>query len=296
MTPLPAGLHEGVPEAVYHKDPTAGVSASASILYTLYSQSPRHAWHAHPKLNPRWTPGKSTPAQAFGRAAHAVLFGTAKVVALDFADWKTKAAREAREMIEGQGDIALLARQADRLERMHDTLRQGMKSHALGDVFDEGTPELTAIWQDDGAWLRGRLDWWREKDDLIVDYKTTEGSADPDQWSRNLFSLGSDFQSVLYRQGVAKILGIMPRFVFIVQEVDPPHAFSVLDLDDAACEFTTNRLAHAFHTWRECLRTKKWPGYPSQVCHVSPPVWAVKAEETRALAAAASREIITEAV
>src|SRR5258708_2879551 len=151
-----------------------------------------------------------------------------------------------RQMAEANGGIALLPHQAARVEKMVDTLRAGLKSHAIGDVFDEGTPELTAIWQDDGAWIRGRLDWWQEKHNLIVDYKTTEGSADPDQWSRNLFSLGSDFQSVLYRQGVAAITGMRPRFVFIVQEVDPPHAFSVLDLDDAACEVTTNRLAQAF--------------------------------------------------
>jgi PDDEXK-like domain of unknown function (DUF3799) len=286
------GFYPNIPEAEYHSDPVANPSASASILHTLYSRSPMHAYHRHPKLNPAYKPSKSTPAQAFGKAAHALAFGADNIREIDAADWRTKDAKEARASIEAAGGIALLSKDMIVAKNMVHTLRSGLKSHAVGDVFADGEPETTIVWKDDGAWLRGRIDWWKPKQNLVVDYKTTEGSADPEQWSRNLFQLGSDFQGVLYPQGVAAITkDARPRFLYIVQEVDPPHAFSVLDLDEAAREFTTNRVAQAFHVWRDCLAKKKWPGYPPHICHVAAPVWAVKRDEEKALAASSMAEI-----
>lgn len=285
------GFYRDVPENEYHLDPVVEPSASASILATLYSRSPQHAWFRHPKLNPNFEPGKPTAAMAFGSAAHAMLTLSCEVKRLDFDDWRSKEARQARDAIVAAGGIAMLADEYANAERMLTVLRRDLIGHEIGDVFSEGVGEVTMAWRDDGAWLRGRMDWWSEKRNLIVDYKTTT-VAEPDQWSRKLFDLGSDFAGVLYPQGVAALTGQRPpRFLYIVQEVDPPHAFSVVEMDDQAQEFTTNRVAQAFHAWRECLSTGKWPGYPSRVCRVAPPVYAVKREETRSLAQAATRII-----
>lgn len=286
-----AGFYRDVPESEYHADPVCEPSASASILATLYSRSPQHAWFNHPRLNPAWTPSKPTSAMAFGTAVHAMLTMSREVRSLDFDDWRTKDARQARDAVEAKGEIALLADDYANAEAMLRVLRRDLLGHEIGDVFGEGVGELTMAWRDDGAWLRGRMDWWSEKRNLIVDYKTTT-TAEPDAWSRKLFDLGSDFAGVLYPMGVSAITGERPpRFVYIVQEVDPPHAFSVVELDDVAREFTTSRVVQSFHVWRECLRTGEWPGYPSQVCHVGPPVYAVKREETKALAREAGRII-----
>lgn len=286
------GIHLGVTADEYHRDPLPEPSASASILHTLQSRSPLHAWHRHPRLNPGWEPSRDTAAQAFGKAVHALLTGSDEVCEVAFDDWRTKDARAARDDALARGAIPLLSDDLVTAKNMVRALRKGLQGHELGDVFDDGQAEATLAWRDDGVWLRGRIDWWKPRQGLIVDYKTTEGSADPDMWSRRLFEFGADFQAVLYPEGVAVATGERVRFVDIVQEVAPPHAFSVLTLDEAAREFTTNRLADAFHTWRECLRTGRWPGYPAHLCHVAAPAWAVKREENRALARQASREIV----
>lgn len=286
------GFYRSIPEGEYHEDPLPEPSASASILATLYARSPQHAWFRHPRLNPAFEPSKPTAAMAFGSAVHAMLTLSCEVKRLDFDDWRTKEARAARDAIVTAGGIAMLAEDYANAERMLSALRRDLAGHEIGDVFSEGAGEVTMAWRDDGAWLRGRMDWWSEKRNLIVDYKTTT-IAEPDAWSRKLFDLGSDFAGVLYPMGVAALTGARPpRFVYIVQEVDPPHAFSVVELDDHAHEFTMNRVVQSFHVWRECLATGKWPGYSPHVCHVSPPVYAVKREETRSLAQAATREII----
>lgn len=286
------GFYRDLPEGEYHEDPCAEPSASASTLATLYSRSPRHAWFRHPKLNPDWQPSVPTSAMAYGTALHAMLTLSREVYRLDFPDWRSKEARQGRDAITAKGGIALLADDYINAEAMLRTLRRELLGHEIGDVFSEGAGEMTMVWCDDGAWIRGRMDWWSAKRNLIVDYKTTT-TAEPDAWSRKLFDLGSDFAGILYPMGVAALTGEPPpRFIYIVQEVEPPHAFSVVELDSQAVEFTTNRVSQAFHVWRECLSTGRWPGYPSNVCHVSPPTYAVKREETRALAQAASREIV----
>ncbi len=291
------GFYSAIPDAEYHGDPCPAPSASASLLHKLSSRSPLHAWHAHPKLNPGWRPGKSTPAQAFGKAAHALLMGSCEVIEIEAPDWRSKDAKAARIAAEEIGKCALLSDDLVTAKNMVHALQSGLKSHRVGNVFDNGQPEVTLAWKDEGVWLRGRLDWWKASANLIVDYKTTEGSADPDQWSRNLFMLGSDFQSVLYPDGVAILTGERPRLIYVVQEVDPPHGFSVIELNkhDGTLEFSTTRVVEAFATWRNCMQTNRWPGYPSEICHVSAPPWALKREETRALAMSASKELIVDA-
>lgn len=291
MTIDAPGIYRDVAEVEYHKDPCPEPSASASMLATLYSRSPLHAYYRHPRLNPAFEPSKPTAAMAFGSAVHAMLTLSCEVKSLDFDDFRTKEARAARDAIVAAGGIAMLAEDYANAEAMLRTLRRDLLGHEIGDVFSEGVGEVTLAWRDDGAWIRGRMDWWSEKQNLIVDYKTS-AIAEPDQWSRKLFDLGSDFAGVLYPMGVAALTGGRPpRFLYIVQEVDPPHAFSVVELDEQAAEFTLNRVVQAFHVWRECLSTGKWPGYSRHVCHVSPPVYAVKREETRSLAQAATRII-----
>ncbi|MFO1080820.1 MAG: PD-(D/E)XK nuclease-like domain-containing protein [Reyranellaceae bacterium] len=288
------GIYRSVSEADYHSDPVVEPSASASVLSLLYSRSPLHAWYAHPRLNDDYVGSPSTRAQAFGTAVHAMLTLSRNVTCCDFDDWRTKDARQEKTEIEEAGGIALLRDDYATAERMLSTLRRGLVGHEVGDVFNQGIGEATIVWRDDGAWIRGRADWWSEKRGLIVDYKTTT-TAEPDAWSRKLFDLGSDFAGVLYPQGVAAVTGARPpRFLYVVQEVEPPHAFTVVELDDVAREFTTNRVAQAFRAWRECLAANRWPGYAPSVHHVSPPAYAVKREEGRALAAAAAKELIVD--
>jgi hypothetical protein len=283
------GMYSSIPDEVYHKDPCDTPSASASILATLYQQSPLHAWTAHPRLNPNYEPRKSSPEQAFGTAAHAMLLGNRKVVGVNATDWRTKEAKATRDMIEAQGHIALKIADLQRVSQMVETLKDGLSKHDLGNPFDDGNAEATVIWYDDGKPIRGRCDWWNGSRKLIVDYKTVSGSAHPEAWSRQLFNLGSDFQAALYPQGVRAALGLdkEPDFVFVVQETEPPYAFSVYRLDEQTKAMAVNKVAEAYGEWRTCLEANRWPGYSRRIVSIGAPVYELKREETRALARSA---------
>ena len=74
MDHLPPGLHFGLPDHVYHADPSPRPSLSSTLARVILDQSPLHAWTRHPRLNPFY---ESEDRKTFdiGRAAHRAVLG-----------------------------------------------------------------------------------------------------------------------------------------------------------------------------------------------------------------------------
>src|SRR3990167_1259095 len=92
------GIVDGLPIADYIKDPAPQPSLSASLAHVLLTRSPKHAWLAHPRLNPAWEPDESEARQDIGTIVHALLLegDASRVVVIEAEDYRTKAAKEAR--------------------------------------------------------------------------------------------------------------------------------------------------------------------------------------------------------
>lgn len=285
------GIYD-IPAAEYHADPCPEPSLSSGIARILLSKSPRHAWHAHPRLNPAHEPEDSTDFD-IGQAAHQVMLrDPSKVLAIiDADDWRTKAAKEARAEAIAAGRLPLLRDQSRRVAAMHVAVETQLLGHEAEGAFANGKPEQTLIWQDDGGiWCRARLDWLpdeRRSPLVLYDFKTSY-SANPDVWTRTLYNDDGDVQAAFYARGIEAVLGITDvRFRFVVVETAPPHCMSVIELDPAAVALARARMSYAMQTWRECLRANKWPGYPARVCHVETPTfvayrWQERTERDRA--------------
>ena len=270
----------------YHRDPVGPApSLSSSIARELLTSSAQHAWWAHPRLNPAYHPEEKDKFD-FGRAVHAYLLeGESYFVIVPASDWRTKAAKDARDEARKQGKIPLLA------DRWGDV--QGMAAAASRqlDAHDDpprplatGQPEQTLVWQEDGLWCRARLDWLHEDRRVIDDYKTTEASANPDAFSRTLFGMGYDIQCAFYLRGLQAITGHEARFRFVVQESYPPYALSVIGLAPEALEIGRRKVEYALRLWRYCLTRNVWPGYPTATCYAeAPPLEAARwlEQETR---------------
>ena len=81
----------------YHAGPCPAPELSNSLIKVLLGQSPLHAWTKHPKLNPGFRQYESDKFDR-GTAAHSMLLeGEDNIVIVDAEDWRTKAAKEARE-------------------------------------------------------------------------------------------------------------------------------------------------------------------------------------------------------
>lgn len=270
------GVHD-IDEATYHADPCPEPSLSASVAKVLVNRTPRHAWCKHPRLNPQH---ENEHAQKFdlGSAFHALLLGKgAEVVAIEADDYKTKAAKEARDAARADGLIPMLAGQLTRATAMVEAVRAQILEHEeAARAFAAGLPERTIIWREDnGIWCRALLDWMPESGPAYPDLKSTEASASPDQWGRTvMFNIGCDVQDAFYRRGLRK-LGISDEayLMFLVAELDHPYLIATHRCSPGATAMGDRKVETAIELWGECLKRNRWPGYRQVTASHDPPFW-----------------------
>ena len=300
------GVFGGVRADFYHSDPLPKPSVSSHFLATLDTKSPRHAWVGHSRLNPAWTRRKSTDGQDFGSAAHAAVLGAGRVKIIDARNYQTDFAKTARKQALLNGEIPVLQPRWETIQEMKRVLLAKLSSidSPIPNVFDkqyQGMPEVMAAWLEDGIWCRALADFWIKPqpaflfapDGLIVDYKTTAESAAGEEWPRTLYGMNGDFQPVWYRHGFNMAMRQgnpdtprpkLPRFIYVVQEIEEPFASEIFELSDVATEHARAKMINAFWRAKVCLDTGEWPDYPSRINKIDPPQWQLQREEFRRVA------------
>lgn len=266
-----------IPSSEYHADPCPQPSLSSSLAKELLAHSPLHAMLKHPRLNPN-AQHNASKAMDFGSVCHELLLGGGgEIQVIYFDNYKKKEAQELRDAAHKAGVAPILAKDYERAREVVKALREQIASHQDADDGFTGKTEQTLIWQEDnGIWCRARLDGLLDR--WVDDYKTTEGSANPEAWAKQLYTMGYDIQAAFYLRGCQK-LGLHPEgFRFFVQEVkDEPFAMSVVAIDPYGLEKANEKVEKAISLYAQCLNTGTWPAYPAHICWASPPVFIDKA-------------------
>lgn len=284
------GLYE-MPPARYHADPVAAPSLSASVANILLGQSPAHARHAHPRLNPEHQDSAPTAEQDEGTALHAAILEQRSVVAVcEFDDWRSKAAQDARKAARECGKVPVLLRRWAVLDGVARAVREQLAAHEIGDVFAEGAAERVMIWREDTAagpvWCRSRVDWLLATAapvGCMYDLKTVGGSAEPGAWGKRLSNDGYALQAAFYLRGAAT-LGLRPTgFRFVVVEREPPFGLSVCEMAPDMAHFAEMQVKAALELWGQCIHRDEWPSYAPRVASIEAPAWAMMQWEERAL-------------
>ena len=190
--------------AEYIRDPARAPSLSASLAHILLTQSPRHAWLAHPRLNPQWMPDEGTNETDLGTIAHALLLEDdhSRLSVIEAPDWRKKDAQEARDDARSRGKVPILVHKYQTVLVMVKAAKQAIqRAPEIRKAFEQGKPEQTLVWQDGDVYCRARPDWLTDDRRLAIDYKTVGGSAEPESWSRGqllsmvtLMDLGQPFE------------------------------------------------------------------------------------------------------
>jgi len=275
------GLYD-IPLVEYIADPAPEPSLSASVAHKLITHSPIHAFMYHPRLNPGGVRDESSKAD-IGTIAHGMLLegDESRVVVIEADDWRTKDAKAARDAAYEAGKVPVLAKQMGPIRKMVEVAQSAIEHSELRLPFKNGEAEQTMIWKEGDIWFRSRPDMLANPD-VIIDYKTTTGSAEPVSWIRTALGNGNDLQAALGLRGLRHLLKPRdPQFIFIVQEQDPPYAVSFVGLDPVFLDMAHHKLERAIRLWSDCSLTNTWPGYPSRVCWMSPPSWAYTEEEQK---------------
>lgn len=282
MTIDKPGIYDILAEE-YHSDPCPTPSLSSSLVKILVQETPLHAWTAHPRLNPFFERSDEDKFD-LGNAAHALILKDPKKFAiLPFDDYRKKEAQDAKAKARSEGKIPLLAKHWNRVNAMVLSARDQLDSSTdFAGVFQNGKPEQTLIWCEtefQGApakpvWFRARLDWLPDdRTQPYDDFKSTE-SADPDVWSRIVFSVRHDIQAAFYRRGIRALgLARQPQMRFVVQETTPPNCVSVMRMSPEGMELADRDVERAIRKWRWCTAADRWPGYPAKVHTITPQAW-----------------------
>jgi hypothetical protein len=221
-----------------------------------------------------------------GHAAHNAVLGVGpELVVVDAADWRTKAAKEARELARAAGKVPVLPATAAKVADMARALRQHPVASRLLHV-KTGEPEVSLFWHDaeHGVDRRGRVDFLRAADKsgrlILVDYKTTT-DASPAALERAVINFGYHQQAPWYRDLVIGLgLAKSAPFLFVFQEVAPPYLVHVVELEPDLLAMGDDRNRQALRLFADCTERGVWPGYnDGGISHVSAPVWALRQHE-----------------
>jgi hypothetical protein len=294
-----AGFYRDVNPEDYHADPAPLPSLSQGIAKLLIHNSPLHAWTCHPRLNPDFLPDSDKKFD-LGNAAHKLLIGAGKNIAvLEFEDYRTNKAKDARDAAIAEGKSPILGHQYARATRMVDAGREQIairyENLHRARIFDPdiGAGEVVMLWKDDETWARQMLDWLSDDHLIYADYKTTAESAAPHTLGRKMSTDGWHIQAAMAERGLNTLdVSAPPRhYFFVVQEIEPPYALSIAELDENALVLGRKQLAYAFALWGACQKSNLWPGYPLDTVYPVIPPWFESEWLSREIHFAASNRI-----
>lgn len=257
----------------YVNDPAPEPSASTGTLHAMITHSPMHAKLQHPRLNPDYQ-GQASSRMDLGTVAHAVLLegDESRVFVIHADDWRTKAAKESRDMARAAGKVPILEKDMFTVRLMVERASDALFSSELCEAWMSAQPEQTLVWQERGIWCRSRADKLTPPGSVYFEYKTT-ADAHPMTFCKGpVIRQGYDLQAALGLRGVKAVLHREQcQHVFIVQEIEEPYAVSLVSLSPHFLAIANARLDMALDRWGDCLKEGRWPGYPNRPATVDPP-------------------------
>ena len=275
---MTATLHTDMTARAYHADSTPGVALSSGLAAIIVQQSPLHAHAAHPKLG-RAKADDDTPTRPMqiGSVAHKLALGRgSEVVVIEADDYKTKAAREARDAALSAGKLPIIGADYADAVALADPIGEALADY-MGCLVSECLTEAVILWQEaGGGWRRAMIDCLRRDYLRMADLKTTTGSAAAADFTRRLYEVGH-IQNAFYLRAVDALdpanVG-RRRFGFLCAEQSPPYAVSQpIELSEAGLEMGRAAVDRACALWDECVTTGVWPGYGRAVYTAQPPAY-----------------------
>lgn len=264
------GLYEGIPADQYHADHEA-ISASGMKLLLAPSTPAHYRWAMDHGT-------KRTEDLDFGTVAHRVVLEGSEdgVHIVEYDSWRTADSQAQAEAARAEGKIPILEHKMEIVRAMAAQLREHPLAAAL---LSNGKPEVSAWFPDPvtGRTVRSRFDWMPDAgvraQFILSDYKTAKSAA-PRAFGRAVSDYKYHLSQEVYKAAVRALLGINdPKFLFIVQEKEPPYAVNVIELEPDAVKMGRELMRRAIDLFDHCTTTGNWPAYEG-VQQAALPVYA----------------------
>lgn len=253
---------------------------SSSCAKTLVEKSPLHAWTEHPAFGGR---GKgSTRYTERGDVVHALVLGAGKKFeVLDFDDYRSNAAKEARDAAREAGLVPILKHH---FSEAQTTALQIIAALAQRGINLDGHSELAVEWFEPSEHgpvaCKGKMDHVYLDRGRVIDLKVVS-TADGDSCEKSAERFGYAIQAAAYTRAIERL---RPELVgrvdvlFAFCEPEPPYAMNLMRGDGTFRELGERRWLRAVEMWGSCLKANKFPGYGDGINVLSPPAWALAKE------------------
>lgn len=280
-------------------------SLSYSVAKALLEKTPAYAYAHHRLLG--GAKKKPTDAMIRGTIFDSLLLGIDMpgIVELNFPDFRTKIAQQKRDEVIAAGKTPITKSDLDEYRTVVEKVKP-----KIGDIF--GKTKLRMAWLSGGdvichgeldslneGGVKGeglRIDGLDESAPIIFDVKSctcaTEAAED-----RKIYDLDYQIQNAAYLDGASALrpdLADHLQFVLVFCEIQEPFDVRFVRLKRSFVEMGTGQWERAVSIWRECMRTKTWPGSGRKIHEVGAPPWAYRTEQ-RLLAEAMHKSLPPEA-
>jgi exodeoxyribonuclease VIII len=280
-----------VKETVYRKHS----AVANSDLKVLIDQSPKHYLR-----NKARTDNKETPAKKLGKLVHCTLLEPEKLegsfVVGPEVNKRTKKGREEWAEFENEtnlkGQIIIDQEQKDISDRIIDSVQN--KKH-LQALIKNGVFETSLFWPYRDIVLKSRLDKYIPESNTIVDLKTTK-CAEFNNFSKDIVKYKYHVQAAFYSDLVQFHTGKVPTFLIVAVETFAPWEVAVYKMNRDFLMCGRAEYSAALEKLMECIKTNKWPGYPSQVQTMKAPeyLWKRYLQKTMDPSASTKLEMVGE--
>ncbi len=219
-----------------------------------------------------------TEAKGFGTLAHLALLEPARFDALCVKVPDQRRGTKDWKALEAEHPGKALVKDADHHALM--AIRSQVWAHpACAALLGRARREVVVQWTHEPTLLpcKARLDILSASG-IVVDFKTCT-SADPAAFSKAILSLNYHAQGAMYVEAAREATGHKHEYVLIAAEKEPPFAVAAYTLNDRAIEIGARRLTEWRFAVAHCIKTGKWPAYPSTIEEIGLPLWAERMEE-----------------
>lgn len=282
----------GMPEDVYHNDPTPlqaegfkeYTSLSSSVALAVIEQTEIEARMKINRFNPREKEEANSDAVNLGSIVHdKVLLGNAGKAPFEvvpFDSFKSKDAQAVRDDLIARGIIPLaqnektesLLKSIDVMEnRLHEQLAEHLD---YPNLMADGAGEQSGFYFDEklGIWKRARFDWLdNHYSDIVWDYKTTSLTAG--KWINQELWKEKYIQCPHYTDVLSGVRQTPCKFGFILQRTVEPFLVEIVVIDESYIQEVRGRYDLAQRKFTNCLKTGVWNGASRYTIHACPPPW-----------------------
>ena len=273
-------LITGMPAWKYHQDPCETPSLSASMAKILLTQSPAHAYLAHPQLGAGKLERDHTASTEKGEIVHSMLTGDGELAVIDFDSFRTKAAKEAKEAAYQAHQIPILKHKHEGFEKSVGMIRGRMREFG---IELNGEYEASIFWEEtasngDTVLCRCRMDHVDVTTGQIDDFKTC-ASAHPKAVQKHIEQYGYHIQATAYQRALASFLPELAgrtNFRFLFFETEAPYPLTPAVMAGTMKQLGELLWRQAVDLWAHCLREDHWPAYVEETLRVEASPWALR--------------------